>query len=191
MWQWRFCHVAVYAVLDICNEIFGQHAGPTSTAHVGRLHVLRDQLSTASNSSVALLQVQLLYMQEAGAGWLGLNDHSKWAVSMMPGSLERKYGSRAGSGNKINSTADGVVCLGDLNREVTQVGRNSSAAETLCCPELLIRLTTLRVDRTAHAVQMYRGGGTICFDDNAVLWHMFSALIVASSRCKLSNATYS
>ena len=70
-----------------------------------------------------LLQVLALYMKPANQGWIGYNDHSKWAISIEAASAVRSAGQGTTWGRERSAQAAStrIVCLGDMNREYSQV----------------------------------------------------------------------
>ena len=66
-------------------------------------------------------------MAVANEGWIGLDDHSKWAVSLpLEGSQRSQKLLRA---MQVQTAAiERVSCLSDLNRELSQVN-----ALRICC----------------------------------------------------------
>lgn len=71
-----------------------------------------------------------LYMEAAMEGWIGLNDHSKWAISSsaVSTSAQPPLTARPKDANgaalaspRAQVAGSHVVCLGDMNREYSQV----------------------------------------------------------------------
>ncbi len=56
----------------------------------------------------------------ADEGWIGINDHSKWAVSLPLSESQRSKKLRLESQDTL-AAAEQVSCFGDLNREASQV----------------------------------------------------------------------
>ncbi len=66
--------------------------------------------------------------------WIGIDDHSKWAVSLpLPGS-QRSKKLRLKSDTTL-APAEQVSCFGDLNREAGQV---RTPCHTLCALTLTV-----------------------------------------------------
>ena len=124
------------------------------------------------------MQVLATYMHEADEGWIGLDDHSKWAVSLP---------SRDNQPVRFGAAATGmagqhVVCFGDLNREVSQV--RCVALQLQFCGMRGARRQMHETNGLHCVTQAYRGGGAVCFTDNAALWWAMSALVVLVGRCQ-------
>ena len=60
-----------------------------------------------------------LYLPAAHEGWIGLNDHSKWAVSLPLSDSQRD--DKPDGDQRVKARAQHVPCFGDMNREASQV----------------------------------------------------------------------
>ena len=61
-----------------------------------------------------------MYSPVANEGWIGIDDHSKWAVSLPLSGSQRSKKLRLESLTTL-AAAEQVACFGDLNREASQV----------------------------------------------------------------------
>ena len=118
-----------------------------------------------------------MYSPAANEGWIGIDDHSKWAVSLpFPGSQRSK---------KLHlepqttlAAVERVTCFSDLNREASQVC-------TLICCTFTLTVTQAPPEHSMDRLplQVYRGGGAVCFTGNAALWRAVSGLVVLMGPC--------
>ena len=93
-----------------------------------------------------------------------MQDHSKWAVTHVPGGLE---GCGMAAARNISSARRLLYTAEECDRAAA-----ATTVKVLCVGD---------INRAGH--QLQRGGGAVCFTKNAALWEQFVKIVAVVGDC--------